>query len=100
LVKLLKKISDEGKTVVLVTHDVEFAAEVAARVVILHDGEVVADGERKKVLANSLYYAPQLDRLFQGMEGPRGGTPEAATSVAGAAWHQLRSRRYGTKNER
>ncbi len=67
LAKLLQKIRKEGKAIVVVTHDVEFAAEVASRVVILHDGQVVADGRRDTVLANSLYYAPQANRLFRGL---------------------------------
>ncbi len=68
LASLLQNIRDEGKAVVVVTHDVEFAAETAARVVILHDGQVVADGDRGTILANSLCYAPQVDRLFRGMK--------------------------------
>ena len=68
LAMLLRTLQAAGKTVVVVTHDVEFAAAVAGRVVILSDGQVVADGKGETVLANSLYYAPQVSRLFRGLE--------------------------------
>lgn len=67
LAGLLKSLQGQGKTVVVVTHDVEFAAEVGGRVVILSDGQVVADGSRNDVLSDSLYYAPQVNRLFRGL---------------------------------
>ena len=67
LAGLLKSLQEQGKTVVVVTHDVEFAAEVGGRVVILSDGQVVADGSRDEVLSDSLYYAPQVNRLFRGL---------------------------------
>jgi energy-coupling factor transport system ATP-binding protein len=49
---------------VLATHDVELVARCADRVVILGDGEVVADGPPRAVLAGSLTFAPQVNRLF------------------------------------
>ena len=49
--------------VVLATHDVELAARVATRVVVLGDGEVVADGDARTVLAGSLF-APQVLRVL------------------------------------
>jgi energy-coupling factor transport system ATP-binding protein len=67
LVQLLKALQEEGKSIVVVTHDVEFAAEVAQRVVIMSDGGIVADGNKTEILSNSLYYAPQVNRLFRGI---------------------------------
>jgi len=51
--------------VLLVTHDVELAAQAAGRVVMLGQGEVVADGP-PEVLAASPLFAPQVARLFPG----------------------------------
>jgi energy-coupling factor transport system ATP-binding protein len=48
---------------VLATHDVELAAELATRVVILADGEVVADGPAATVLAGSPAFAPQVAKI-------------------------------------
>ena len=52
-----------GGAVVLATHDVELAARCATRAVVLGDGEVVAQGEARTVLAGSLF-APQTLRVL------------------------------------
>ena len=52
-----------GGAVVLATHDVELAARCATRAVVLGDGEVVAAGAAREVLAGSLF-APQVLRVL------------------------------------
>lgn len=52
-----------GGAVVLATHDVELAARAATRAVVLGDGEVVASGPARDVLAGSLF-APQVLRVL------------------------------------
>jgi energy-coupling factor transport system ATP-binding protein len=52
-----------GGTVVIATHDVELAARCASRVIVLGDGDVVADGQAREVLAGSLF-APQVLRVL------------------------------------
>ena len=52
-----------GGAVVLATHDVELAARSATRAVVLGDGEIVADGDARHVLAGSLF-APQVLRVL------------------------------------
>ncbi len=52
-----------GGAVVLATHDVELAARCATRAVVLGDGEVVAEGPARDVLAGSLF-APQVLRVL------------------------------------
>jgi energy-coupling factor transport system ATP-binding protein len=52
-----------GGAVVLATHDVELAARCATRAVVLGDGDVVADGPARSVLAGSLF-APQVLRVL------------------------------------
>jgi len=61
-----------GGTAVVATHDVELAAAVATRVVMLGGGEVVADGDPGAVLGDSYVFAPQMTRVF----GPGWLTPE------------------------
>ena len=56
----------------LATHDVELAAAVATRVVMLAGGEVVADGPPGAVLGDSTVFSPQMTRAF----GPGWLTPE------------------------
>lgn len=63
LERALQAHRDTGGTVVLATHDVELAARVATRVVVLGDGDVVADGPARDVLAGSLF-APQVLRVL------------------------------------
>ena len=46
------------------THDVEFVAEVADRVVVLADGEVVADGPTAEVVVASPAFAPQVAKVL------------------------------------
>lgn len=67
--KLLQELALEGVAVVLVTHDVEFAAEFAGRVVMIFDGQVACDGPKHTVLADSMFYAPQVCRLFRDIDG-------------------------------
>ena len=47
----------------LATHDVELAARSATRAVVLGDGEIVAAGDARAVLAGSLF-APQVLRVL------------------------------------
>ncbi|MBL7062621.1 MAG: ATP-binding cassette domain-containing protein [Anaerolineae bacterium] len=65
LVRLLREWQAEGAGVLLVTHDVELAAQAAGRVVMLGQGAVIADGP-PEVLAASPLFAPQVARLFPG----------------------------------
>jgi energy-coupling factor transport system ATP-binding protein len=52
-----------GGAVVVATHDVELAARVATRAVVLGDGDVVAAGPARDVLSGSLF-APQVLRVL------------------------------------
>ncbi len=54
-----------GGAVVLATHDVELAARVATTAIVLGDGDVVASGPARDVLAGSLF-APQVSRVLPG----------------------------------
>lgn len=62
----LGKLAEAGHCVVVSTHDVEFCAEFASRVVILSDGEVVADGPARQIVAASPMFAPQVAKVLPG----------------------------------
>ena len=64
LVALLKQWREDGMAIVLVTHDVELVAALADRVVLMSQGEVIADGAPSEVLGSSPLFAPQVARLF------------------------------------
>ncbi len=49
----IMQLVSQGKTVVIVTHDVEFVAECKPRVVLLSHGKVIGDGSATTILTNS-----------------------------------------------
>ncbi|MET8756191.1 ATP-binding cassette domain-containing protein, partial [Streptomyces sp. NPDC004667] len=64
LVGLLRGLAADGHAIVLATHDVELAAELAHRVVILAGGEVVADGPTAEVVVSSPAFSPQVAKIL------------------------------------
>ncbi|MFD7095850.1 ABC transporter ATP-binding protein [Streptomyces xanthophaeus] len=64
LIEVLRALAAEGHAIVLATHDVELAAELAHRVVILAGGEVVADGPTAEVVVSSPAFAPQVAKVL------------------------------------
>jgi len=64
LLELLKSWRDDGMAILLVTHDVELAAAAADRVLLMSQGEVIANGTPGNVLGSSPLFAPQIARLF------------------------------------
>ncbi|MFD6879218.1 MULTISPECIES: ABC transporter ATP-binding protein [unclassified Streptomyces] len=64
LVGLLRELAGRGHAIVLATHDVELAADLAHRVVILAGGEVVADGPTAEVVVSSPAFAPQVAKIL------------------------------------
>jgi energy-coupling factor transport system ATP-binding protein len=80
-VRLIGRIVDglkaEGRTVIIITHDIDFCAVHFGRVVVMADGQVLADGPAAEVLARADLLAttnvepPQLVRLAQALALPR-----------------------------
>ncbi|WP_406127245.1 ABC transporter ATP-binding protein [Streptomyces sp. NBC_00989] len=64
LVAILRALTAEGHAIVLATHDVELAAELAHRVVLIADGEVIADGPTAEVVVASPSFAPQTTKIL------------------------------------
>ncbi|MFE1030934.1 ABC transporter ATP-binding protein [Streptomyces sp. NPDC058807] len=64
LAGLLRSLAAEGHAIVLATHDVELAAELAHRVVLLAEGEVIADGPAADVVVASPSFAPQVAKVL------------------------------------
>jgi energy-coupling factor transport system ATP-binding protein len=63
LSRVLRGLAARGRSVVVSTHDVEFVAEVADRVVVMAAGEVVADGPTPEVVVSSPAFAPQVSKV-------------------------------------
>ena len=64
LTRFVRSHAEGGGAAIIATHDVELAASVATRVVMLAGGEVIADGDTKSVLGDSHVFAPQMTRVF------------------------------------
>jgi energy-coupling factor transport system ATP-binding protein len=64
----LRELASQGHAIVLATHDVEFVATVAHRVVVMAEGEIVADGPTKEVIVASPAFAPQVAKVLSPQE--------------------------------
>lgn len=65
VVRLLRALADEGRTVVLVTHDLDFAFAVADDVSMVFDGELACTEPARAFFDNNLVYCPNAEsRLF------------------------------------
>lgn len=62
--RVVRELAAEGRAVVVSTHDVEFAATVADRVVVMAEGELVADGPTEDVVVSSPAFAPQVAKIM------------------------------------
>lgn len=58
VVRVIKALADEGRTMILVTHDMRLAADVSDHVVFLHQGRTEEEGAPGDLFGN-----PQTDRL-------------------------------------
>ncbi len=64
LVTLVEDLAGRGAGVLVATHDVEFAAAFAERVVLLGDGVTIADGPADEVLSGGWYFATEVARVL------------------------------------
>jgi energy-coupling factor transport system ATP-binding protein len=64
LAAIIDQLSAQGRAVLISTHDVEFAAAVADRVVVLAAGDIVADGPTPQVVVASPAFAPQISKIL------------------------------------
>ncbi|MGA5647959.1 ABC transporter ATP-binding protein [Streptomyces seoulensis] len=64
LITIVDALAADGRAVVISTHDVEFAARAADRVVVMAEGDVVADGPTAEVIMSSPVFAPQTAKIL------------------------------------
>ena len=68
--QFIMQLQTQGKTIVIVTHDVEFVAECNPRVILMKEGRIVADGGGRDILTNTEALAessivlPQIAQIF------------------------------------
>jgi polar amino acid transport system ATP-binding protein len=60
VLQVIKGLADEGRTMILVTHEMRFAREVSTHVIYLHNGVIEEEGPPEQ-----LFGTPKSDRLKQ-----------------------------------
>jgi len=63
LLELLNGLKNDGKTIIAVTHDIEFAAAVSSRNALLFDGELIAQGEPREFFRANTFYTTAAYRI-------------------------------------
>ncbi|HEX2128688.1 MAG TPA: ATP-binding cassette domain-containing protein [Solirubrobacterales bacterium] len=66
LVAWTAELAAGGAAVLITTHDVEFASRFADRVLLLGEGELIADGETDEILSGGWYFATEVARVLRG----------------------------------
>jgi energy-coupling factor transport system ATP-binding protein len=72
--QFIEQLNRQGKTVIIVTHDIEFVAECKPRVVLMAQGKIIAQGEASKILTNPEFVnqasvvLPQIAQVFASLK--------------------------------
>ncbi len=70
LIHFLMQLRTQGKTTIIVTHDVEFVAECKPRIVLMAQGKIIADGPIKEIITNedalkkASVAPPEITKIF------------------------------------
>ena len=67
---IVRELADAGRTIVAISHDMRFVADVFERVVVMRAGKVVLDGPPAEVFAEAAW--PTLASTFLNRRWPRG----------------------------
>jgi energy-coupling factor transport system ATP-binding protein len=87
LQELIGQLASRGAAVLVATHDVEFAASFARRVVLLGDGVAIADGPAAEILSGGWYFATEVARI---LDLPGVVTPEQGAAALSQALQEER----------
>lgn len=69
LAEFLKDLCSKGKTVVLVSHDMEFCAHYADQCGLLFDGQLISEGETRAFFRENVFYTTAAQRMSRGVCG-------------------------------
>lgn len=61
--KILRELASEGKTVLMVTHDIEFCAKYSDHCMLFFDGYIVSEGTPKKFFSENSFYTTAASRM-------------------------------------
>jgi ABC-type dipeptide/oligopeptide/nickel transport system ATPase component len=66
VLQVMRKLAEEGRTMLVVTHEMGFARDVASQIVFLHKGQIEEQGDSRELIAN-----PKSERLKQFLSSTR-----------------------------
>lgn len=85
ILNLLRQWNEAGRTIIIITHDMQIVAEFARRTVVMAQARILADGPTRQVLtdqptlAEAFIKAPQITRLAQRLNGRLGMPADVLT---------------------
>ena len=82
---VLKQLKAAGVALLIVTHDVAFAARCADRCVLLFRGEAVSEGEARSFFSENLFYSTAISRMTRGLLPGAVTVEDAAILLGGEA---------------
>ena len=85
LIGVLKALKAQGMTLVIVTHDVEFAAECADRCCFVFRGQIVSEGRPRAFFRQNNFYTTAISRMTRGLIDGAVTVADAATFLRGEA---------------
>ena len=89
LSRIICDLADRGTTIVLVTHDLDFAFVVADQISMLFDGEVACSESAEEFLTNNLVYCPNAkSRLFGAVAAEAGVADSEVEAAAMGVLHE------------
>ena len=85
LITVLKALKNQGMTLLIVTHDVEFAAECADRCCFMFRGQIVSDGTPGECFSQNSFYTTAVSRMARGLIDGAVTVADAASALRGEA---------------
>jgi energy-coupling factor transport system ATP-binding protein len=61
--EILFKLKEDGKTIIMVSHDIEFCAEVSDRCAMFFDGNITSLESTRKFFKNNTFYTTSANRM-------------------------------------
>ncbi|MEG2001334.1 MAG: ATP-binding cassette domain-containing protein, partial [Evtepia sp.] len=61
--QILKQLQNDGVTIIMASHDVEFCAQYASRCALFFDGNIVSEGEPRHFFAGKSFYSTAANRM-------------------------------------
>ena len=85
LIGVLKALKNQGMTLVIVTHDVEFAAECADRCCFMFRGQIISEGTPRSCFSQNSFYTTAVSRMTRGLIDGAVTVADAAAALRGEA---------------